>query len=378
MNTEHPTGAGLNNQTNTQHGGGVKPVRSAAFEAASRSLRKALCHHRFPEPAASIMDKVLRYGLEKGELKAVIPNQKCFTILCGLDKHQVSKAISLLRLARVLVVEQWDRGRSPRWDVYSITPPDKWKLPMRVEESAALNDLDKWLERLALDQLEFLAPPPSLDDLLAELFVERSAQSGRVASNPIPGSSSNSGPCRGGFESSRVIQQQRPRISHGQTDVEIEVLPQAAGESCLKDNLSGAEPVVLKTTTTGKVVLKTTPERVPIYTRAPVDRIDRLIESRSTALSIDRSKDPVVFKTTAERSEHQRYVEDRLFRLIGEHERTGRMASTWLDAVERMPNRLDELVSTVEAMSRERRLKTSPVRWLNCTVRNALQMKAGK
>lgn len=48
------------------------------------------------------------------------------------------------------------------------------------------------------------------------------------------------------------------------------------------------------------------------------------------------------------------------------------MARAWFAALNRIPERLNELIATAEAMQRERTIRTTAVRWLNASVRNEM------
>ena len=384
-------------------------MSASAFSSSANSFWSAITRHQIPGRAVAILDKVLRYSLLRGEFKALIPSQKCLALLCEIDKTNISRTISWLQRAHILSVEDWDPGRGRRpWGLYSLRPPAEWRVPLRVQESARVSELDAWLTRLGVDQGEFLQPPASLNDLLIEDFIECSAPpaAGRVEENPVrpatsgPQADSKVSLQRGGFESARVAPRQNEVPSMGENEV---VKNDNLGEQVVKNDNFVQGGKLSKMTTS--LALHGTPRHdevvkndnlppVPIYTRARVDLEIDPNRSRSTDLSRSststRSRGEQVVKNDnllgleeaqarVEQVQGQRvdsefrgYVSDRLFRLIGEHERDGSMGEVWRRAIDEIPNQLDRLIATVEAMQRERRLNKTPVRWLNFCVREAL------
>ena len=74
-------------------------------------------------------------------------------------------------------------------------------------------------------------------------------------------------------------------------------------------------------------------------------------------------------------SDQQRYVEDRLFELIGPAERQGRSGRMWERALAAMPDELNELISHVIMLEKSGQLRGRPAAWLNRSVYAALQLK---
>ena len=65
-------------------------------------------------------------------------------------------------------------------------------------------------------------------------------------------------------------------------------------------------------------------------------------------------------------------VEGYLFETIGAHERTGRCAVLWQNAVREIPEELDELIGHARMLAQTGRI-TNVAAWLNRAVYNELQ-----
>jgi hypothetical protein len=355
-------------------------VEPSRFSGAERAFRQAIRRHEFTEPAVRILDAVLHYGLGRGEFKALIPKRNMFCALCGLTKGKVSETIDLLERARVLEVEDLDRGRGRPWCMFGLRPPEEWRVPFRLKESDTLKDLESWLERVSVDQPDLLPPPASLDAMLVEEFVERSAR-GQVAGAPVVSSRAAAPPAH--RESSLagnlvVVPTKVPRIGAG---VEEKVAAEVREANQVPSRGTLSSPGEGESSPTGNLVGRKVPPQgtssgFPIYTGAGARRsIDRIIESKCTDPDLDRVVESIEGKREFNGGlEHRQYVADRLFKLIGLHERNGPMGATWRQAVDQVPDQVNELVAHVEMRQRCGE-NISPVRWLNVAVRKAMEMR---
>jgi hypothetical protein len=328
---------------------------TVALAATARAYRRAIGKHAFSEQHLVVLDFILFYSLERGCLKALIPKQNFFARLRGLDEGDVSKAIKWLRLQNVIEVEG---------DFFSLLPPGGWTAPVRIRETQETRALEDWLERVEPDQPELLPPDQTLNDAHREVFVEssRESQSSRVESTASSWTGSKSSP---------VGENPTGRGKVGD-------FPTKVGEFPTQEPAAAAPPS----------------EPVGDFptARARVDRSidsDRLIDSRSSTPRIDRSIEgagkvgdfptvpagPVPPPTGGE---YRAYVEQRLFQVIGQDERFGRMRETWYRALQVVPDQVDELIGVALEKKRlgqfTRTKSTNPMAaWLNASVRTALQ-----
>lgn len=174
--------------------GSASQLPSPAFVATAKSFRAAMRKEDFPEPAWRILDILVWLGYECGRYSALIPKQVLFGILCGkLSKGKISETLDWLEECRVVVRADYEvnyGGRRRWWTLYTLEIPEKWRLvkpkkrtellPRRVEDSQLVKDAEQWLARLDIEQKELIPPPPSLDELLREDFVDRAGTSLRT------------------------------------------------------------------------------------------------------------------------------------------------------------------------------------------------------
>lgn len=306
---------------------------TSGFAVAARAYRRAMRRHEFSEPQWRLVDLVLFYSLERGEYRALIPRQQFFCELLGLRKGKVSEELAWLQRQSVIESGSLDRG----WLWFGVLAAEGWRVPLRVVESKSLVELEGWLERVQADQPELIAAPASLNEALREVQVENGERrASRVEAVPAAVSSPGGNLAAGS------------RVPLG-------------GTSALKP----ASEVPPGGTLSGRVLPQGTASSPGGNPRARVDS-DRIIESRSTESRIESSRVGGSFGA---------YLEDRLFRLIGDHERNGRSGPTWRRALAEIPEELDELCGVCEDMKRVGRMK-SPGAWMNVATRQALQMAA--
>lgn len=355
----------------TESVGNQKAVAAEPHPAAGQAellARRAIDRHNFPEAAERIAQKVLDIWWRQAENHgwrmegALIPSQRCFGKLCGLDGPQVSKALAWLVQKRVLdEIRAYKRTKGRPWGWYRLRPPEQWVVEERIAESQALTELEQWLDGLDPQQQEMLAPPASLDDLLVERFVERSARTaGYVESSPRPG-----------VESVRAAGIS-PRV---ESEVESKplTLTQLLSAGAAGEELVPADKVVStdKVVPGDKVVCQTTISRFPMDTRAraSIDP-DRIIDSRKKLSRSDRSEELL--------NDTQRHAEDRLFGVVGEHERFGRSGEMFRRAARLIPDETLEVVSFAVEQKRLGRLKRSIGAYLNACLRSALEAHYAK
>lgn len=174
---------------------------TALYAATARAFRAAIRKHEFSEPQWRIVDVILFYSLERPlpRLRALVPRQAVFGLLCGrLSKGKISEELGWLELQQVIERENIEvivAGQRRTWTAYALQPPGGWRVPWRVRESTLLQNLEDWLEVLDIEQVELLAPPISLNELLREDFVERTGSlaghspfNERRVEGPRPGS----------------------------------------------------------------------------------------------------------------------------------------------------------------------------------------------
>lgn len=158
-----------------------------AFAATAREYRAAIRRHDWPDNPERVLRMILEFSIDCGRLRACIPVQMLFQELCGkMTKARVSECLQWLENRKVIkraILPVSYGGRRYRWTVYTMLPPGTWTaaVPERVLTTQRVQGLEEWLAKLDPDQPELIPPPPSLNDLLAEDFVER------VGSSIAPG-----------------------------------------------------------------------------------------------------------------------------------------------------------------------------------------------
>jgi len=150
---------------------------NSAFAATAREYRAAIRRHDWPDNPERVLRMILEFSIDCGRCRALIPVQVLFQELCGkMTKARVSECLDWLEqrfvIQRALLPVSYG-GRRRRWTVYTLLPPGKWEVSERVLTTQRVEGLESWLAQLDPDQPELIAPPPSLNDLLAEDFVER-------------------------------------------------------------------------------------------------------------------------------------------------------------------------------------------------------------
>lgn len=103
--------------------------------------------------------------------------------------------------------------------------------------------------------------------------------------------------------------------------------------------------------------------------RASIDP-DRIIDSRKKLSRSDRSEELL--------NDTQRHAEDRLFGVVGEHERFGRSGEMFRRAARLIPDETLEVVSFAVEQKRLGRLKRSIGAYLNACLRSALEAHYAK
>jgi hypothetical protein len=329
---------------------------------AERAIRKAIEDHNFSKTQTRILNCILElwfwYGTKpKG---ALVPGDWVFGKLCKMSKGLVSETLNFLIAAQVLQVELY-RGVWKRTGYfYRVRPPVDWRrrLPSgspgiapRAEDSQELRDLKSWLAGLDPQQPDLLEPPASLTSLLIDDFLERAGQETDIA--PLASSKVET-EARQSFDGAA-----EPISCHPRQRVEVKV-PDSG-------TLTAPTPKVPDSGT------------LTTYTRARAHRsiesstgIDQEVLIDQTNRSIDRGKVPDSGTLPRGRADFQAYVEERLFRLIGQEERLGPMRKTWLQAVREFPEQVDAGCAECEALRREGLLRKTPVRFMNVRVRTAL------
>ena len=328
-------------------------METNTFSGADRDWLSAIDRHEFAEPAARILHRILRHLRLHGDPPrrvAVFPRQSFLGLLCKSSKGRTSEWLTWLESQSVIersFVEVTVRGQSKRWACYALNPPSQWCVPWRVKDSQVVSDAEAWLDELSLDQPDMFPPPPSLSELLREDFVERLSrvESCAVRESSPAGNLVVDPPRKGGLWAA----------------VEAALVPP---EGTLAEEVpqEGTAPVPCEGT------------RV----RARVES-NRLFESKSTAVLsnrvIDRAEQVKAFEA---RSVASLDVAERLFRLIGQSERTGQFGRRWAEAIDQIPDALQEAIGHTEMLQREGRLQKSPAAYLNRCVESALALHYGK
>ncbi|HVX56957.1 MAG TPA: hypothetical protein VHA37_04445 [Candidatus Saccharimonadales bacterium] len=342
--------------------------------AAARAYRRAFRRYKFQAEGRRLADMILFYSHDRERARAVVPAQSFFGLLLGMSKVKVSEGLSWLEANRVMEREAvlvTIQQKEQRWMAYWLCPPGQWRLDRRVQESAALVEVEEWLEGLDVDQLELLPPPPSLSQLLAEDFAER-AGFGAIRSRVEAG----------GLSAGQLS-------SPGGNSDGVEIVSKASLEASLVVERRGVPPegtirvpqegtaaVPLGgTLAAGKGAPACTPAQA--YARAGV-RIDpdRIVESikGSSRSEIDPNARA---GSSSPGGNHRAYLEERLFKTIGQEERHGLSGSMWQRALDQIPDDLDELLSYAIEGKRLGRIAKLP-RWLNTSTRAALAMALAK
>jgi hypothetical protein len=378
---------------------------STAFAVTARAFRAAIRKHDFPDPCRRITETILFYSYDVGRYEALIPTQNLFGVLNErISKGRLSSSLSYLEDMLVLerrIIPVSYGGRRRLWTAYRLLPPGNWKVPDRVAESVLLRDMEEWLNNLDPDQPELLEPPVSLNALLCEDFVERSASSGTLNEGQSrverlrperPSSQVQSGSPGGNFgtvESKGVCHSQTPMVPPQGTKVE----PQAAETSRSSAEVppAGIFPATGSPTGNSTVPSQGTCQVPPQGTSGGKGGFDSnrstRFEKGSTSIRVEyidsnSSTDAREAKVPSQGTKGwlvNGYVREKLAKnpglsmelVDGRNSKGNRSSLGWLfgELYEKDPDEAKELLST--AITRDH-----PNAWLNTSLRVALGMQS--
>jgi hypothetical protein len=344
---------------------------SSSWIATDRAYRLSIRRGHFTETHLRILDVILFYSSSRGRPQAMIPKQRFFEILCGLDKGEVSRAMEWLETKGVI-----ERGGG----YYAIIPPPWIAVDARVDLTREVVDLERWLENLDPQQPDLLPPPPSLHDAMREVFAD-AAQPAATGAAPVRVSPGLSESSRGrgrevesesswiGSKSNAGSGPAAPTIPEvgqyptGSRDPAYKTGPgpSAVGEyPTPRSEAVGEYPTFSRTRETSSRELENSVLERPNPSREPSTRSREACEGERKGL------------------EYRCYVETRLFQVIGEHERAGQCALMWRRAVRDIPEELDELISQGVMLKKTGDITRSIGAWLNRSVYRALQERASR
>jgi ribosomal protein L24E len=138
------------------------------FSSSHYSLLRRLRDFDFSNYQRHLVELVLEKSFGQGRAKAYFPKLECFVVLARMSRGNASETLS--GLVRARVIEKCGIG------VYAIRlPVEQWAVPMRLEWTQAVREVDAWLNQEPA-QLEMsgagadaLGEPPSLSQALREL-----------------------------------------------------------------------------------------------------------------------------------------------------------------------------------------------------------------
>jgi hypothetical protein len=132
-----------------------------AFSQTHYHLLRQLAEFDLSKRRRTILELILRKSFGVGRAQAYFPKLEYFEVLTGMSRGNVCSNLGWLIQARV--VEECAAG------VYAVLlPVEQWRVPRRVAASAAVREVDRWLD-LEPAQRELLPEPPSLRQTLREL-----------------------------------------------------------------------------------------------------------------------------------------------------------------------------------------------------------------
>lgn len=134
-------------------------------------LLNKLGGYEFAPRERLIVELILKKSFGLGRTRAYIPRLEVFVVMTRISRGNVSSI--LRRLIRCLVIEECAAG------VYAVRlPVEQWKVPVRIQVTAAICELDVWLNQEP-SQLEMLPEPPSLSQALREINFPTLCREGR-------------------------------------------------------------------------------------------------------------------------------------------------------------------------------------------------------
>ncbi len=135
-----------------------------SFTQKHYDLLVQLADFDFSKRRRALLELILRKSFGAGRTRAYIPKLEYFQLLTGMSRGNVCSNLGWLIRARV--VEECAAG------VYAVLlPVEQWRVPRRVAASAAVREVDRWLD-LEPAQRQLLPEPPSLSQALRELGSE--------------------------------------------------------------------------------------------------------------------------------------------------------------------------------------------------------------
>ncbi len=293
----------------------VTTQTSYSWQRTARAYRRAVSKADFKETHLRILEKIIFYSADLERHKAIFTRQSDIALICKLDEGEVSKALDELEDWKVIERETVTVWKRARWLTVALLPPPWMTVKDRITEDRNFQEVERFLETIELSADDLLPPDTSFADARRQQFVESRVESSRHEVE-TPSSQVSPDPDEGAGGPSGLPASHSP-VGKSPTRPVVE-------------NPSRPEPV-------GKSPTPSTRDRdreVPRDSGPGSQSRERVLGLESNAPK----------RPDAAALDYRAYVHDYLFETIGIHEKTGRCAVLWEDAIREIPEKLDELI----------------------------------